>query len=121
MKYILTVFVMSATAPTATATAPTATAPAPVCPGAPQKTPLSTVSQRGVIPIRLPNFGNNTTSSGTPLGDHPQLSPSMRSDQTPPQSPTGSPACPGAPRVLHRVANPPPTWGSVLPMDAVQQ
>lgn len=117
MKYIFTAFVMSTTAPAATA-------PAPVCPGAPQKATTATVSQRGMVPIRQPEFDDNTTSSDTPLGDHPQLSPSMRSDQTPPQSPTGSPACPGAPRAPHRVANPPPTWGSVLPMmpiDAVQQ
>ncbi len=111
MKYIFTAFVMSAPAP------------APVCPGAPQKAPQSAVSHCGIVSIEQPNFGDGTPSSpGTPLDCYPQLSPSMRSDMTPPQSPTGLPMCPSAPRApIHHASRIPLTWGSLLLQDTQGQ
>jgi len=102
------------------ATTTTVHAPAPVCPGAPQKAPKSAVSRCGGVSIKQLTFDDDTPSSpGTPLGDNPQLSLSMRTDQTPSQSPTGSPMCPSAPHApIYCIL---PTWGSLLPQGAPGQ
>lgn len=61
------------------------------------------------------SLGDDSVSSSGSQGCPPRLSPSMRSEQTPPPSPSASqsPVCPGAPRAPRF---PPQTWGSVLNM-----
>ncbi len=94
----------------------------PVCPGAPKKPNQGANSLPGVL-IRQPDFGfipgleDDSTPSlgddGIPLhlNAHIKLSPSMRSDITPPSSPRTPLVCPGAPRAPTRTIS---TWGNVL-------
>lgn len=96
----------------------------PQCPPAPKKQKLS-LRDDGIKPdirqpdIRQPDFTDDKIpsvgSDGVSTFIHYYiLSPSMRSDATPPQTPPQSPRqfeCPGAPRA-HR--DPIPTWASVI-------
>lgn len=90
-----------------TPSTPTRSQGSPVCPGAPTK--ASNIPDDSV-----PSIGEDGLPTHT---GHPQLSPSMRSDMTPEQSPTGSPMCPGAPRApIHHASRIPQAWGDALEM-----
>lgn len=98
-------------------TLPATTTPQCECPGAPKK-PKQEANCHVGASLRQPDFCQDDSTpsvdeNGVPyhLLPHPPLSPSMRSDQTPPPSPRTPLVCPGAPRASTRVIL---TWRDVL-------